>query len=50
VSYVYPLRVSGYKVAPKWLQFEYERNTEDAPEGASEIPNNVFFIELFLAF
>lgn len=50
VSYVYPLRVSGYKVSPKWLQFEYERNTEDAPAGASEIPNNVFFIELFVAF
>lgn len=50
ISYVLPINtklLSGY---PKWLQFEYERNEESAPAGASEIPNDLFFVELFTAF
>ncbi len=51
VSYVYPLRpIKQLGNLPKWIQFEYERNDEDAPAGASDIPNNVFFVELFSAF
>jgi len=49
VSYVLPLnnRLGKY---PKWLQLEYEKNTEDTPGVASDIPNNVFFVELFTSF
>jgi len=49
VSYVLPIKI---KQAPliKWLQIEYERNKEQPPAGASEIPNDVFFIEAFSAF
>jgi len=50
LSYVYPLRVKRYGALPKWLQIEYERNHEHPPAGASQIPNNVFFVELFSAF
>ena len=49
VSYVLPLRCKYLPLA-KWLQFEYERNKEDVPAGADEIPNNMFFVELFSAF
>jgi hypothetical protein len=49
VSYVLPLRCKWLPAA-KWLQFEYERNREDAPPGASDIPNDLFFVELFSAF
>ena len=47
VSYVYPLRRLG---PLKWLQLEWENNWEKAPTGASQIPNNIFFVELFSAF
>jgi hypothetical protein len=50
LSYVYPLRLGNHKLSPKWLQIEFERNTEDAPEGYEDIPNNVFMVELFTAF
>ena len=50
VSYVLPIRSSLFGGYPKWLQFEYERNKEDAPMGADEIPNDLFLIELFTAF
>jgi len=50
VSYVLPIRCKLLRGYPKWLQFEYERNKEDAPPGADEIPNNLFLIELFTAF
>jgi hypothetical protein len=50
VSYVLPLRCKLLGGYPKWLQFEYERNTEAAPDGADEIPNDLFLIELFTAF
>jgi len=51
VSYVYPLRVKHFLGSlPKWLQIEYERNKEKPPAGMSEIPDNVFFVELFSAF
>jgi hypothetical protein len=49
VSYVFPFKFKG-RLSAKWLQFEYERNTESPPAGVDEIPNNVFFIELFSAF
>lgn len=49
VSYVLPLKVEGVDVI-KWLQFEYESNTEKPPAGADEVPNNLFFVELFTAF
>lgn len=49
VSYVLPLKVEGAEFA-KWLQFEYESNLEDPPSGVDEIPNNLFFVELFSAF
>jgi hypothetical protein len=50
VSYVYPI---GTKLAgglPKWLQFEWERNDEDVPAPGDDIPNDLFFVELFSAF
>ncbi len=50
VSYVLPIRSGLFGGYPKWLQFEYERNKEDAPMGADEIPNDLFLIELFTAF
>ncbi|MBN1458266.1 MAG: hypothetical protein JXA57_01935 [Armatimonadetes bacterium] len=51
VSYVLPLKVINANIPYfKWLQFEYERNTEDVPSGADENPNDVFFVELFGAF
>jgi len=51
VSYVLPLKGIGLDVPYfKWLQFEYEQNKEDVPEGADENPNNVLFVELFGAF
>jgi len=50
VSYVYPLPSKKLGGLPKWLQIEYERNREHPPAGASQIPNNVFFVELFSAF
>jgi hypothetical protein len=50
VSYVYPLRMKRYTSLPKWLQFEYERNKDEAPGGLQEIPNNLLFVELFSAF
>jgi len=50
ISYVYPLHVTRYTDLPKWLQIEYERNHEHTVAGASQIPNNVFFVELFSAF
>ena len=54
VSYVLPLQCSFLGNYPKWLQFEYERNTQDAPiigsVQADEIPNDTFFVELFSAF
>jgi hypothetical protein len=47
-SYVIPLnKMNGHL---KWLQFEYERNMEDTPGGSDEIPNDLFFVELFSAF
>ncbi len=49
VSYVLPLN-NRFGNLPKWIQFEYERNDEDAPGTASEIPNNLFFVELFTSF
>ena len=49
VSYVLPLKLDNAGFF-KWLQFEYERNKEDAPAGAEEIPNDIFFVELFTAF
>ncbi len=49
VSYVLPIKTQYLPLA-KWLQFEYERNTEDTPAGADDIPNNMFFVELFSAF
>jgi hypothetical protein len=49
VSYVLPLNNRLGK-CPKWLQLEYEKNTEDAPGVASDIPNDVFFVELFTSF
>jgi len=49
VSYVLPLN-NRFGNLPKWLQFEYERNDEEAPGTASEIPNNLFFVELFTSF
>ena len=49
VSYVLPLRCSWLPYC-KWLQFEYERNTEDVPAGADEVPNDMLFVELFSAF
>jgi hypothetical protein len=49
VSYVMPLRCK-YLPWAKWLQLEYERNKEDAPPGADQIPNDMFFVELFSAF
>jgi len=51
VSYVLPLKGIGLNVPYfKWLQFEYERNNEDVPDGADENPNDVFVVELFGAF
>jgi len=50
ISYVLPIDTKLLGGYPKWLQFEYERNEESAPAGASEIPNNLFFVELFTAF
>jgi len=50
VSYVLPLRCNRLGGYPKWLQFEYESNKEGAPIGADEIPNDLFFVELFTAF
>lgn len=51
VSYVLPLKGIGLDVPYfKWLQFEYEQNNEDVPDGVDENPNDVFFIELFGAF
>lgn len=47
VSYVLPLKSPTFT---KWLQFEYERNTEVTPRGFDQTPNNVFFVELFSAF
>jgi len=49
VSYVLPLN-NRFGNLPKWIQFEYERNDEEAPGTASEIPNNLFFVELFTSF
>ncbi len=49
VSYVLPIKTRLYPLG-KWFQIEWERNKESAPEGADEIPNDVFFIELFSAF
>lgn len=50
-SYVYPLRVKRFLGRlPKWIQIEYERNREEPPAGASQIPNDVFFVELFTSF
>jgi hypothetical protein len=49
ISYVYPLHIKN-RLSPKWVQIEYERNMEDPPAGLEEVPNNVFFIELFTAF
>jgi hypothetical protein len=49
VSYVLPLRCKRLPLV-KWLQFEYERNTEDLPGGADDVPNDMFFVELFSAF
>lgn len=49
VSYVLPLRCKYLPLA-KWLQFEYERNTEDFPAGADDVPNDMFFVEMFSAF
>ncbi len=50
VSYVLPIQSKLFGGYPKWLQFEWERNTEEAPVGADEIPNDLFLIELFTAF
>lgn len=50
VSYVLPVRCKRLGGYPKWLQFEYEWNREDPPVGTSDIPNDVFVIELFTAF
>jgi hypothetical protein len=50
ISYVLPINTTLLGGYPKWLQFEYERNEETAPAGASEIPNDLFFVELFTAF
>ncbi len=47
-SYVFPFKFKG-PLSGKWLQFEYERNTESPPAGVSDIPNNVMFLELFTA-
>mgnify|MGYP005841157433 CR=1 FL=1 len=49
ISYVLPIRCKQTSL-PKWIQIEYERNTEDAPAPLDSVPNNVFFIELFTAF
>jgi len=49
VSYVLPLRCRWLPYC-KWLQFEYERNTEDVPAGADEVSNDMLFVELFSAF
>jgi hypothetical protein len=49
LSYVYPFKFKG-QLSAKWLQFEYEMNHESPPEGVDEIPNNIFFVELFSAF
>jgi hypothetical protein len=49
VSYVLPIKCKYLPLA-KWLQFEYERNTEELPAGADDIPNNMLFVELFSAF
>jgi hypothetical protein len=47
-SYAIPLnKMNGHL---KWLQFEYERNMEKVPSGSDEIPNDIFFVELFSAF
>jgi hypothetical protein len=48
-SYVLPLTRFNVPYF-KWLQFEYENNSEDVPPGFDEVPNNVFFVELFGAF
>jgi len=48
-SYVLPLKSPNFKAA-KWLQFEYEHNTEKTVSGADQIPNDLFFVELFTAF
>ena len=49
VSYVLPIKCKYLPLA-KWLQFEYERNTEELPAGADDVPNNMLFVELFSAF
>ncbi|MFB3882265.1 MAG: hypothetical protein ACE149_13440 [Armatimonadota bacterium] len=49
VSYVLPIKTKYFPLA-KWIQIEYERNKETVPAGGDEIPNNVFFVELFSAF
>lgn len=49
VSYVLPLKLSWLPHA-RWLQFEYERNRESPPPGASQIPNDLLFVELFTSF
>jgi len=49
VSYVLPIKIKYLPLA-KWLQIEYERNTEDSPEGAEDVPNDMLFAELFSAF
>jgi hypothetical protein len=49
VSYVLPVKTK-YMPLAKWLQIEWERNTEDVPAGADQIPNDMFFVELFSAF
>ena len=51
ISWVLPLPWGTRPgLSPKWLQIEYERNREDVPNGGDQIPNNVFFLELFSAF
>ena len=49
VSYVLPVRIKYLPLA-KWIQLEYEMNKETVPAGGDDIPNNVFFLELFSAF
>jgi hypothetical protein len=48
-SYVLPIKTRLFPLG-KWVQIEYEINKESAPAGADQIPNNVFFLELFSAF
>jgi len=50
-SWVVPLPWGSQPgLGAKWLQIEYEWNHEDVPNGGDQIPNNVFFVELFVAF